>query len=138
MKRPQASAVLPVALLELQPQQGMLEEHPKARTTLEQGSSGPTSLAVLVARFLEITECLNGRCRPDEIHRDGYEGMSAGTRINGEDGTTYLQTLMFLSTPWNQGLERPVDGSVQASFCHLSWLPLQQGELWYIDFSEIA
>ncbi|KAG3170233.1 hypothetical protein PC128_g18958 [Phytophthora cactorum] len=38
MKRPQASAVLPVALLELQPQQGMLEEHPKARTTLEQAN----------------------------------------------------------------------------------------------------
>ncbi|KAG2986278.1 hypothetical protein PC128_g25017 [Phytophthora cactorum] len=96
----------------------MLEVLPKVRTVLEQDSSEPTLRAVLVARFLEVAECLNGRCRPDEIHRDGYDVMSAETKIEGEDGITYLQTLMFPSTPWHQGLEPPVDGSVQASFCH--------------------
>ncbi|KAG3111118.1 hypothetical protein PI125_g9432 [Phytophthora idaei] len=41
--------------------------------------------------------------------------MNAGMRIESEDETTYLQTLMFPNTPWDQGLERPVDGSIQAS-----------------------
>ncbi|RAW25552.1 hypothetical protein PC110_g18038 [Phytophthora cactorum] len=80
---------------------------------LDQDSSEPMSLPVLVARLLEVAECLNGRCRTDEIHRDGYEVMSVGTRIEGEDGTTYLQMLTFPSTPWDQGLERHDDGSSQ-------------------------
>ncbi|KAG2760307.1 hypothetical protein PC129_g22220 [Phytophthora cactorum] len=42
--------------------------------------------------------------------------MNAGTRIEREDGTSYLETIMFPNTPWDQGIERPVDGSVQASF----------------------
>ncbi|KAG3050312.1 hypothetical protein PC121_g18449 [Phytophthora cactorum] len=77
----------------------MLEVLPKVRTVLEQDSSKPTFRAVLVARLLEVAECLNDRCHPDEIHRDGYEVMSAGTRIEREDGTACLQTLMFPNTP---------------------------------------
>ncbi|KAG2948043.1 hypothetical protein PC119_g25876 [Phytophthora cactorum] len=103
---------------------------PNGRTALEQGSSKPKFWAVLVARLLEVAECLNRRYRHDEIHRDGHEVMSAGTRIEREDGTSYLQTIMFPNTPWNQGLEHPVDGSVQASF--------GVGQLWCSDLSEIA
>ncbi|RAW33734.1 hypothetical protein PC110_g9951 [Phytophthora cactorum] len=114
----EAPVVLLVAQPELQSRQEALEVLPKARTTLEQDSLEPTFRAVLVTRLLDFAECLNGQCRPDEIHRDGYEVMSAGTRIEGEDGTTCLQTLMFPCTPWDQGFERPVNGSVQAFFWH--------------------
>ncbi|KAG2760516.1 hypothetical protein PC116_g26044 [Phytophthora cactorum] len=110
--------MLLVAQPELQSQQEALEVLPRARTALKQDPLEPTFRAVMVARRLEVAECLNGRCRPDEIHRDRYEVMSAVTRIEGEDGITYLQTLMFPNTPWDQGLERPVDGSIQASFGH--------------------
>ncbi|KAG3240210.1 hypothetical protein PI124_g14900 [Phytophthora idaei] len=104
-----------MACSEASSQQEALGVLPKVRTALEQGSLEPTFRAVLVARLLEVAEYLNGRCRPDEIHRDGYEMMNAGMRIESEDETTYLQTLMFPNTPWDQGLERPVDGSIQAS-----------------------
>ncbi|KAG3125394.1 hypothetical protein PI124_g22835 [Phytophthora idaei] len=100
---------------------------PKVRATLEQDSLEPTFRAVLVARPLVVAECLNGRCRPDEIHRDGYEVMSVGTRIEGEDGIIYLQTLTFPSTAWDQGLERPVNGSVQAPLVIVgSWVKFEE------------